>query len=425
MRAVLLIRHGDLAQALHESLAIEQSGDRVVHDLMHQTLIALVEQRMFRTFDQRDVEILARFGEFPVNLPGKLDQGEIGLVGGRTVGKGAAKRRLADPDELHRHPAAVDAEVPPVSHPQAVRQLAMRGRIVPLAFQGGQPARRHQHHRRPRPGAGGLIGQPVAQFVHERGQQIGVDIHCRQGAFDLALQCLRRLGASRHLRIGAEPGEQAIQHRQTAVPCLALRPLAHLEQDQILTPARIQQAQQHAGHLASGQSLFQCRVDPGTRGTDALPAFAGLLQARHARAADLQDRQQHLFQAVANHLENAGVVVGPAADTIHHQVEEALQLGIEKLALVIRRDGKLFDEVEHLPGRMVGGIGKVGVLQRQLEQRTFQPFHQQIHVRTGQEVRPGAGEQVRGGIQYLLVRRCKTPGSARRRGDSRMNLFAQ
>ena len=101
-----------------------------------------------------------------------------------------------------------------------------------------------------------------------------------------------------------------------------------------------------------------------------------------------------------------------------------MQLGIENPALVVRRHGVLLDQVEHLAGGMVGQIGEVRVLQRQLEQRTFQPFHQQFHVRTGNEVRPRPSEQVRSGIQNLPMTRRKA-SCFPREGDARIDLIGQ
>ncbi len=161
------------------------------------------------------------------------------------------------------------------------------------------------------------------------------------------------VGAGRVRLCGIKPSRQPLQHRQPGIPCFALRSLAQLQQDEILAPTCIQQAQQHGRNLAPSQALFKCHVDPDTGRTDALLALAGFLQSRYPSSADLQNGQQHLFQIVANQFENARVLVCPATDPVHQQIEETLQLGVEKSALVIGCHCKLLDEVEHLPGGML------------------------------------------------------------------------
>jgi hypothetical protein len=140
---------------------------------------------------RRQDHSVLRFGQSCIETPIKLGQREFLLVGGGAVGECATGWRLADPDELHRNHATLQAEIPPFPYAQAIHKLSMRNvGVAPLVLLPGQFAWRDKNHGGVCRGRRRASSQAVSQFVQERRQQVGVDVDRRQSPLDLADQLM-------------------------------------------------------------------------------------------------------------------------------------------------------------------------------------------------------------------------------------------
>ena len=105
-----------VGQSFLEALAREQSGHRITICALHGFGINLVQQTGLCAIQQRDIKAVARPCSGVGELILEVRLGDLHSIARRAIDKAAMPRRLAHPDQLHRHPFAINLHIPPVAN---------------------------------------------------------------------------------------------------------------------------------------------------------------------------------------------------------------------------------------------------------------------------------------------------------------------